>query len=109
MARDESDRGSAAQVVDVSPDVLEQWLEQGDAVLVDVREDFEHATERIAGAHHFALSKFDPEAIRSAHGAHRVVFHCRTGVRSADAAARFGSSNQGTRSAGASAGGPVHS
>jgi rhodanese-related sulfurtransferase len=76
-------------VVDVTPELLEQWLEHGDTVIIDVREDFEHATERIAGAHHFALSRFDPQAVRESHGAHRVVFHCRTGRRSAEAAARY--------------------
>jgi rhodanese-related sulfurtransferase len=73
-------------VAEVTPEMLEQWLAQGDTVLVDVREDFEHGTERIEGAHHFALSSFDPEAVRKAHGTRRVVFHCRTGRRSVEAA-----------------------
>lgn len=78
-----------AEIVDVTPGMLERWLEDGQAVLVDVREDFEHASERIPLAHHFALSKFDPKSLRDAHGTRRIVFHCRTGRRSADAASRF--------------------
>ncbi len=75
--------------IDVSPEMLESWLASGEAVLVDVREDFEHAGERIDGAHHVALSRLDPEQLRRTHGAKRVVFHCRSGKRSAQAAGRY--------------------
>jgi rhodanese-related sulfurtransferase len=77
------------EIVDVTPELLESWLKTGDTVLIDVREDFEHAAERIDGAHHAALSDFDPDALRKVHGSQRVVFHCRSGGRSAQAAARF--------------------
>ncbi len=83
-------------IVDVTPDLLERWIADGDTVLIDVREDFEHASERIEGAHHFALSRLDPEALRESHGAHRVVFHCRTGRRSAEAAGRYGRGDEPT-------------
>jgi rhodanese-related sulfurtransferase len=76
-------------LVEVTPALLEQWLEAGDTVLIDVREDFEHAAERIDGAQHIPLSKLDTRALREAHGAKRVVFHCRAGRRSADAAERY--------------------
>lgn len=76
-------------VVDVTPEMLERWLQEGDTVVVDVREDFEHAAERIAGAAHAPLSRFDPDVIRATYGPQRVVFHCRSGKRSADAASRF--------------------
>jgi rhodanese-related sulfurtransferase len=79
----------AGDLVDVTPDTLEGWLEAGDTILVDVREPFEHAAERIAGAHHFALSTFDPVELRELHGGKRIVFHCRTGQRSTEAATRF--------------------
>lgn len=77
------------KVTEVSPELLATWLDAGDTVLVDVREDFEHAEERIDAAMHHPLSKFDPETIRQAVGDKRVVFHCRSGKRSADAAGRF--------------------
>lgn len=80
---------STAKLTDVSPEVTQQWLAAGDTVLIDVREDFEHAEERIAGAQPAPLSKFDADAIRSRFPGARVVFHCRSGKRSAQAAQKF--------------------
>lgn len=77
------------RLVDVDPSAVERWLTDGDTVLVDVREDFEHAEERIDGAEAMPLSKFDPKTVREWVGGKRVVFHCRSGKRSADAAQRF--------------------
>ena len=85
----QSTLNGAAPCVDVSPDMLEQWLAEGQAIVIDVREDFEHASEHIKGAHHAALSRFDPEALRETFGDKRLVFQCRTGKRSAEAAGRF--------------------
>ncbi len=76
-------------LVDVSPGMLKEWLGQDDTVLVDVREDFEHAVERIANSKHHPLSKLDPKAIEEEHPGKRVVFHCRSGKRSKQAALRF--------------------
>ncbi len=69
--------------------MLESWLSEGDTVLIDVREDFERASESIPGTTHGPLAKLDPDQLRSAHADKRVVFHCRTGVRSKTAAERF--------------------
>ena len=77
------------EVIDVRPELLSQWLDRDEAVVVDVREDFEHAEERIEGSALAPLSRFDPEGIRSEHGDARVVFLCRTGKRSHEAAQRF--------------------
>lgn len=74
---------------DVAPDLLETWLRSDATVLIDVREDFEHAEERIAGAVNCPLSKFDAGAIRERFKDSRVVFHCRSGKRSTEAALRF--------------------
>lgn len=79
-----------SELVEVAPGMLQQWIKQGDTVLVDVREDFEHASERIGQAKIHSLSEFDPDQLRKLHGDTRVVFHCRTGKRSADAAAQYG-------------------
>ena len=89
MSTQANEQPMTPPLTEVPPDLLEQWLGEGSAVLVDVREDFEHAAERIEGAHHAALSKFDPAAIRAAHGDKRIVFHCRTGKRSSEAAGKF--------------------
>ena len=69
-------------------------LASGTAVLVDVREPSEHAREYIPGAVSMPLSCFDAEALRSTFGgkgAPAVIFHCRSGQRTADNAARLGS------------------
>ncbi|MGP1272225.1 MAG: rhodanese-like domain-containing protein [Phycisphaerales bacterium] len=81
--------GTARSVTEVSPDLLASWMQAGDTVVVDVREDYEHAEERIDGAVLRPLSRFDADAIRREFGSKRVVFHCRSGKRSLDAAGRF--------------------
>lgn len=85
----ENSKPQPRDVTDVTPELLERWMAAGDTALIDVREDFEHAEERIDGAEFHPLSKFDAEAIRRAHAGRRIVFHCRTGKRSLDAANRF--------------------
>ncbi len=78
-----------APVLEIDPATLEQWLREGSGVLVDVREDVEHAEERIDGATSFPLSRFNAEALRERLAGQRVVFHCRSGKRSNDAARRY--------------------
>ncbi|MFU8829039.1 MAG: rhodanese-like domain-containing protein [Phycisphaerales bacterium] len=78
-----------AKVVDVSAPQLREWQQKGDAVIVDVREGFEFAEERIAGAEHHPLSEFDAQALQRQHGDKRLVFQCRSGRRSLDAAERY--------------------
>lgn len=77
------------RVTDVTPDLLEAWLKAGDTVLIDVREDFEQAEERIDGAIPHPLSTFDAHALRQRVGDGRAVFQCRSGKRSLDAAQRY--------------------
>lgn len=76
-------------IMDVTPETLADWLAKGEGVVVDVREDFEHAGEHIEGAEHVPLASLDPEELKRRHASRRVVFQCRTGGRSAKAAARF--------------------
>lgn len=78
-----------APVQDVPPEVVRQWVDSGEAVVVDVRELFEHAAESIEGSHHHVLSSFDPQRVHDEHGTRRVVFACRTGRRSRDAACKY--------------------
>lgn len=59
------------------------------AVLVDVREPFEHHAERIEGAVSEPLGELDPAALAAARPGADVIFHCRSGARSAKAASRF--------------------
>lgn len=72
----------------VDASTLRTWLDSGCAVLVDVRESFEHATERIEGARHVPLAQVDPDRLKAESPAERVVFHCRSGARSGKALER---------------------
>lgn len=67
---------------------VQAWLDKGKAVLIDVREPDEHARERIAGVRLASLSRFDPQAFSNERGK-IAVFHCSSGNRTAQAAARL--------------------
>ena len=84
-----TEQATGACVTDVPARTLAQWIESGDTVIIDVREDFEHASERIEGAHHHGLSDLDCDEIRGLYPSQRVVFQCRTGKRSTEAARRY--------------------
>lgn len=73
---------------EVEAPVLRRWLEQGQAVLVDVREPAEHASERIAGSALHPLSAFDPRSVPGSDG-RKLVLYCRTGNRSGQAGRRL--------------------
>lgn len=76
-------------VTEVPAELVARWLDSEDTVLIDVREDFEHAEESIGGAAHVPLSEIDPDALREQHAGRRVVFHCKAGPRARDAAGHF--------------------
>lgn len=94
MVATESQSNSMGVVKDVAPELLAEWIKSGDTVVIDVREDFEHAEERIAGAVSRPLSRFDPERVRKEYAGKRIIFHCRSGKRSSDAARRFSISGE---------------
>jgi rhodanese-related sulfurtransferase len=60
------------------------WMEQEEAILIDVREPPEYATEHIPGARLLPLSTFDPTRVPQEAGK-KVVLHCVMGMRSAQA------------------------
>jgi len=71
----------------ISPRKAKDLIAQG-AVLIDVREADEHARERIPAARHHALSRLNgPIPIQ----AEAVIFHCRSGNRTATHAAKLAS------------------
>jgi rhodanese-related sulfurtransferase len=72
----------------LDPSTAKGWLDQGRAVLIDVREADEHARERIEGAKLAPLSRFDPGAIGGDRGK-IAVFHCNSGNRTTLEAARL--------------------
>ena len=68
------------------------WLANGSAALVDVREPQEVAQMRIAGSVSVPLSEFDADAALATvgpDGAKRLVFQCLSGQRCGVAAERL--------------------
>lgn len=83
------DLATSAVVVDISVETLEQWMQRGDTVLIDVRERDEYAAERIDGAVNAPLSSFDVAVLQDTYDGKRIVFHCRAGHRSRTASNQF--------------------
>lgn len=76
----------------ISPQDAAELVRKG-AVLVDVRDKDEHAREHIPGARHHALSRIDAETpVRP--GDDVLVFHCRSGARTAGNAARLAAATE---------------
>lgn len=67
------------------PQTVKQWLDNNEAVVIDVREDEEVARVRIPGTVHIALSRFDPTLIPDLKG-RKLVFQCAAGIRSGNIA-----------------------
>ncbi len=76
---------------ELSPEIAAELLARGDAQLVDVREPYEHAAGRIAGARHVELGALTGQA-ETIDRETPVVFYCRVGARSAMAAEAFAAS-----------------
>lgn len=72
-------------ISEIDAATLKTWIDQGDVVLVDVREPGEHVRECIRDAALIPLSRFDPAQVPQAEGK-TLVLYCRTGNRSAQAA-----------------------
>ena len=68
-----------SQIETVTPERAVRMMQEG-AVLIDIRENNEHASENIPGARHHALSQID-----AAHPARAgdtvLIFHCKSGAR----------------------------
>jgi rhodanese-related sulfurtransferase len=71
-------------VHDLAPEEVARGIEEGQILLVDVREPNETAVERYPEAFYLPMSQFDPSAIPDPQG-RRVVFACRSGNRSVTA------------------------
>jgi len=63
---------------------LKNWLDKGDAVVVDVREPAENAAESISGATLLPLGGITKDALPETSGK-KLVIHCRSGKRSGSA------------------------
>lgn len=65
--------------------ILQQWIAEGSAHVIDVREPPERAAESIVGTIAAPLSRFDGHGLAAPPGK-KLVFHCRSGVRCGKAA-----------------------
>lgn len=70
------------QISPLSPQRVRALFEAGECVLVDVRQPEEHAREHIQGAALAPVADLDPDALPDG----MLVFHCRSGARSQEAA-----------------------
>jgi rhodanese-related sulfurtransferase len=73
------------RLIEIDATTLCRWLSSDMAVLVDVREEWEFAQDRIPGAINLPLSKFDIRKLPADDG-RRLVLTCAVGRRSAQAA-----------------------
>ena len=73
-----------SQLQEIDALTLQQWLNDQKAVLVDVREPGEYASEHITGAASFPLSSFDPSRLSSEKDK-TIALYCQSGRRSAQA------------------------
>lgn len=70
----------------ISPANAKELIDAG-AILVDIREADEHARSRIPDARHAPLSRLDTLQVEP--GTTAVIFHCRTGNRTASNSGRL--------------------
>jgi rhodanese-related sulfurtransferase len=74
----------------IEPQLLNRRLDQGSAILIDIREADEFRREHIAGARLVPLSQLDAADFSPERASGMaVVFHCRSGNRTAANAARI--------------------
>lgn len=72
----------------VNCQTLKNWLENNEAVLVDVREVSENAESRIKGSTLITLGTIDVDKLPKLNGK-KLVIHCKMGGRSAAACDRL--------------------
>ena len=79
----------ADQVKVVPAKTIMDWMESGDAVIIDVREVNEYVSGHIPGAHLNPLSSFDASKIPPLADNQKLVIHCRSGNRCGMASAKL--------------------
>lgn len=77
----------------VTPRDAQALLAEG-AVLVDIRGTDEHRRSRIAGARSLPLDTLDASTLAACAGDAPVIFHCRSGLRTAANSARLAAAAQ---------------
>jgi rhodanese-related sulfurtransferase len=71
----------------IAPAAARRLIDEG-AVLIDIREANEFARENIPGAHHLPLSRLHELELAVRQGK-PVIFHCKSGARTATNASRL--------------------
>lgn len=70
-------------VLEISAQEANQLLEKGEAVLIDVRQAFEHRGEKIGNAVNVPVEQVTPQLVeKHLHDNKKVIFHCQSGARS---------------------------
>ena len=84
-----ANNSAAASPGSIVPQEARDLANRDEALLVDVREPYERASAYIPGSHPAPLSSFDPSALHRQFPERRIIFQCKAGSRSADAAHRY--------------------
>jgi rhodanese-related sulfurtransferase len=71
-------------ITEIDAKTLKSWIDSGDAMVVDVREPAEFASQKIEGATLLPLGKCCKATLPDTHGK-KLVIHCRSGGRGASA------------------------
>lgn len=71
----------------IDPKTLKMWLDNNEAILIDVRDKIEHNQECIDCATLIPLGEFSADKVPAADK--KIVIHCRSGARSAAACAKL--------------------
>lgn len=72
----------AMKIIDVK--TLKQWIDNDEAVVIDVREPAEHASHNIEGAKLLPLNMINKQTLPNSAGK-KIVIHCHSGNRSSKA------------------------
>ena len=79
---------TTAELRAIDAATLKAWVDEGKAVVIDIRESDEYAREHIAGSRLVPLSGFSSADFAQDHG--KIgVFHCSSGNRTCEAASRI--------------------
>ena len=89
MLRRLLETGQRTHVPELTPREANERVLSGEAVLVDVREEAEWENGRIPGSVHVPLSQIRKRGKRGLPEDKEIVFVCRSGARSALAAAKL--------------------
>lgn len=84
----ETNAGPSQLPLELEPERVAELHDTGRALLIDVRQGYEHEAGRIAGTRHLEMNSLSAEA-ESIPRDRTVVFYCRSGSRSGMAAEAF--------------------